>query len=137
MYIKFNLADCFFFFFFFSHYKASLNHCQFNNFSQLSASSNTASFTLVSWSLNRKLVESLECTNARLLQESVRSIEGLTEVSLYCWRYCLNIHSYISVIQEQKSWYANYKMQNPNFWGSAKFMHGKMKKQIWYIYIYV
>ena len=33
--------------------------------------------------------------------------------------------------------YANYKMQNRIFQSSAKFMHGKIKKQIWYIYIYI
>ena len=33
--------------------------------------------------------------------------------------------------------YTNYKMQNWIFRSSAKFMHGKNKKQIWYIYIYI
>ena len=32
--------------------------------------------------------------------------------------------------------YANYKMQNPIFQSSAKFKR-KIKKQIWYIYIYI
>ena len=32
--------------------------------------------------------------------------------------------------------YANYKMQNRIFQSSAKFMR-KIKKQIWYIYIYI
>ena len=32
--------------------------------------------------------------------------------------------------------YANYKMQNWIFQSSAKFMR-KIKKQIWYIYIYI
>ena len=32
--------------------------------------------------------------------------------------------------------YANYKMQNSIFQSSAKFMR-KIKKQIWYIYIYI
>ena len=32
--------------------------------------------------------------------------------------------------------YANYKIQNRIFQGSAKFMR-KMKIQFWYIYIYI
>ena len=32
--------------------------------------------------------------------------------------------------------YANYKMQNQIFQSSAKLMH-KIKKQIWYIYVYI
>ena len=32
--------------------------------------------------------------------------------------------------------YANYKMKNQMFQSSANFMH-KIKKQIWYIYIYI
>ena len=39
-------------------------------------------------------------------------------------------------MQETKSWYVNYKMQNQIFLSSAKFIYGKIKKQIWYICIY-
>ena len=33
-------------------------------------------------------------------------------------------------------WYVNYKMQNQFFQSYTKFMHGKIKKQIQFIYIY-
>ena len=57
----------------YSHHKACLNHCQFNNFSKISASSNTGTFDFVPWPLKRKLVESMECTDARFMQQSVRA----------------------------------------------------------------
>ena len=40
----------------------------------------------------------------------------------------VNIHSYLCVIQETRSWYDNYKMQCWIFQSSAKFVHSKNQK---------
>ena len=52
---------------------------------------------MVSWSLKRKLVESMEYTDTSFMQQSVWSIEASTQVRLYCWRYYLNIYPHIYV----------------------------------------
>ena len=51
------------------------------------------------------------------------------------WTY-IHIFTYLCIIQEENSWHVNYKMQNKTFQSSAKVMYGKIKKQVWYIYIY-
>ena len=45
--------------------------------------------------LKCKLVESIEYTDARFMQQSIRPVEGSIQVNLYCWRYYLNTHSFI------------------------------------------
>ena len=71
----------------------------------------------------------MEYSDARFMQQSVGPIYGSA--------HYLYIYSHICTIQKTNSWYANYKMQNRIFQGSAKFMLGKIKKQIWFIYIYI
>ena len=57
----------------------------------------------MSWWLKRKLVESIEYADARFMQQVVILIEGSTQVRLYCWRYYLNIYSYIQCNTESKT----------------------------------
>ena len=48
---------------------------------------NTKTTDLVTWPLKRKLVESMEYTDAWCFQQGVKPIEGSTHVRLYCCRY--------------------------------------------------
>ena len=41
----------------------------------------------MTWPLKRKLVESMEYTDAWFIQQGVRPIESSTHVTFYCYRY--------------------------------------------------
>ena len=81
-------------------------------------------------------MESMEYTDARFMQKSVWPIEGLTEVSLYCWRYYLSICSYIYVNTGNKI--VIYQLQNANS-DFPKFckVYALQKNKIWYIYLHI
>ena len=44
--------------------------------------------------------------------------------------------TYLCIIQETKSWYVNYKMQNVIFQSSSNFMHGK-KQNTNLVYLHI
>ena len=85
---------------------------------------------LVTWPLKHKLAESMEYTNAWFIQQGVTPVDSFGSIRLYCCKYYLyeHISTYLCIIQETKSWYANYKIQYWIFQSSAKFVHGKYQK---------